>query len=95
MSGKNELIRNISKRSDQKGVEAQQIQNKLDCKPIFPPKTRDGIILVDLSCFSENVVKVLIDMMYGAKEGDIVNLDVEELVRLTNFLQADYDINLV
>ena len=35
MSDKNELIRSISKRSNKKGVEAQQIQNKLVCMPTF------------------------------------------------------------
>ena len=61
----------------------------------FPPPIKNGQILIDLNCFSENVVQVLIDLMYGDKKGDIVDVDLEELIKLTDFLQADCDIKLI
>ena len=61
----------------------------------FPPPTKNGIVVIDLNCFSENVVQVLINLMYGDKEGEIVDIDVEELIKLTDFLQADCDIKLM
>ena len=61
----------------------------------FPPKAKDGLILIDLQCFSENVVKVFLDIMYGMEGEDSVDIEVEELLKLTDFLQADCDIPVI
>ena len=61
----------------------------------FPPKERDGLVIIDLDHFSENVVRVFLDIIYGDKGEDEVDIDVEELLRLADFLQADSDIDIV
>ena len=61
----------------------------------FPPKTKDGMILIDLNCFPENVVTVIINIMYGEKVEETGNIDVEEFMKLADFLQMDAEIKII
>ena len=61
----------------------------------FPSKTKEGLTLIDLSSFSEEVVRVFLDIIYGMKGEEVVSIEVEELLKLTDFLQADSDIPVI
>ena len=61
----------------------------------FPPKTENGLVEIDLDCFSENTVRVLLDVMYGDTSEESVNIDIEEFLKLADFLQVDYEIEVV
>ena len=61
----------------------------------FPPKKKDGIILIDLDCFSQNVVSVFLNIIYGDQGEDVFNIEIEELIKLFDFLQADSDIDIM
>ena len=61
----------------------------------FPPKNKEGLTIIDLSCFSKEVVQVFLDMMYGMKREDAIDIDVEELLKLADFMQADSNIPLI
>ena len=60
----------------------------------FPPKTENGMVIIDLHSFSENVVRVFLDVMYG-DTGPVVNIDVEEFFKVADFLQVDSQIEVV
>ena len=61
----------------------------------FAPETQNGITVIDLDCFSENTVRVFLDILYGEISEPIVNIEVEELLKLADFLHADLDIPIV
>ena len=61
----------------------------------FPPKTDNGLVMIDLGCFSENVVRTFLDMIYQHVVEDTVYVEVEEFFKLVDFLQADSDIDTV
>ena len=59
----------------------------------FPPESKDGRAIIDFSSFPETVVAVVLDMMYECEENDCVDIEIETLLKLANYLhQADCDI---
>ena len=52
------------------------------------------MVIIDLHSFSENVVRVFLDVMYG-DTGPVVNIDVEEFFKVADFLQVDSQIEVV
>ena len=61
----------------------------------FSPMKRDSIIIIDLSDFSANVVSVFLDTIYGDKGEESVDIEVEELIKLFDFLQADNEAEIL
>ena len=73
--------------------------HSLYCRTLFtslvPSELKDGKVIIDLNSFSDSVVAVFLDILYGDVRDDCIDVSIEELLKLSDFLQAESDIQII
>ena len=58
------------------------------CTGSLPPTYREGMVIMDLTAFSRDTVKLLIDLIYMEENYAVNMIDVRELMQLADYLQV-------
>ena len=61
----------------------------------FKAEVDNGIVLIELDDFPPNIVKLFVNIIYGEHVLEVSDIDVEELLKLFDFLQADSYIDIL